>query len=68
MDEIEVVKQIINEKHINSNGSCGICIPDIAFETSFSYEILNPILRKLYQEKYFVLKKGINGKLIFKSV
>lgn len=68
MDDTEKVKAIIDKKHSNSNGSCGILIPDMAIESNLSYAVLNPILRILYEEKYFVLKQGINGKMIFKSV
>jgi len=68
MDNTERIKEIIDKKHSNSNGSCGILIPDMAIESNLSYEFLNPILRILYEEKYFVLKQGINGKMIFKSV
>lgn len=68
MDDTERVKELIDKKHSNSNGSCGILIPDIAIDSNLSYEKLNPILRKLFNEKYFVLKQGINGKMIFKSV
>jgi hypothetical protein len=67
MDDVQKVKEVIDKKHALSNGSCGIRIPDIAFDTGFSYAVLNPILRKLYNEQYFVLKQGINGKMIFKK-
>lgn len=68
MDNTGIVKQIIDKKHSSSNGSCGILIPDMAIESNLSYEVLNPILRILYDEKYFILKQGINGKMIFKNV
>ena len=67
MDNTQKVKQTIDEKHRISNGSCGILIPDMAFITGLDYETLNIILRKLYSEKYFCLKEGINGKMIFKK-
>lgn len=67
MDDTEKVKAIIKKKHSDSNGSCGIYIPDMAIESSLSYEVLNSILRSLYNEKYFILKQGINGKMIFKK-
>jgi hypothetical protein len=67
MDETERVKEIIDKKHSSSNGSCGILIPDLTIQSGLSYAALNPILRVLYDEKYFVLKQGINGKMIFKK-
>lgn len=67
MDNTEKVKGVIDKKHADSNGRCGIYIPDMAIESSLPYEVLNPILRSLYNEKYFILKQGINGKMIFKK-
>jgi len=67
MDNTQKVIQTIDKKHQSSNGSCGTLIPDMAFATGLDYEILNLILRKLYSEKYFCLKDGINGKMIFKN-
>lgn len=68
MDHLQKVKEIIDKKHKSSNGSCGILIPDMAIEIGLSAEVLNPILRELYETKYFVLKQGINGKMIFKKI
>lgn len=67
MDNTGIVKQIIDKKHLNSNGSCGVLMPEMAIESNLSYEVLNPILRILYDENYFILKQGINGKMIFKK-
>jgi len=67
MENIEIVKKIIDQKHSKSNGSCGSYIPDIAAETKLPYDVLNPIFRKLYSDKYIVVREGINGKLIFKA-
>jgi len=67
MDHTEIVKGIIDKKNKDSNGSCGISIPDMALQSQLSNEELNPILKQLYSEKYFILREGINGKLIFKK-
>lgn len=67
MDHTEKVKSIIDKKNKDSNGSCGIAIPDMALQSQLSKEELNPILKQLYSEKYFILREGINGKLIFKK-
>lgn len=66
MDNTEKVKSIIDKKHKESKGSCGIPIPNMAFEAGLLHEELNPILKKLYDDKYFILRNGINGKMIFK--
>ncbi|MBC7845571.1 MAG: hypothetical protein H7Y10_03665 [Flavobacterium sp.] len=67
MDNTEKVKQIIDQKHEKSNGSCGIYIPELSNETQLEYEALKPILKQLYEEKFFILREGLNGKMIFKS-
>jgi len=67
MDDTEKVKKAIDKKHADSNGSCGTSIPDMAFQTCLSHDELNPILKQLYADKYFVLRNGINGKMIFKK-
>lgn len=67
MDDTQKVKEAIDEKHKSSGGSCGIYIPDLALETQLPYAVLNPILKQLYDEKYFRLREGLNGKMIFKK-
>ncbi|TDD77116.1 hypothetical protein [Flavobacterium caseinilyticum] len=66
MDHTKTVKEAIDIKHKSSNGSCGTLIPDLAISTGIPYEELYPVLRVLYDQKYFVMKQGINGKMIFK--
>jgi len=68
MERIEFVKNIIDKTHNDSNGSCGVYIAFIQKQIQLTMGELNPILRKLYNEKYFVLREGLNGKLIFKKV
>lgn len=68
MDQADTVKEIIDKTHKDSNGSCGIYIAFIQRQIQITMDELNPILRKLYNEKYFVLREGLNGKLIFKKV
>lgn len=63
---IEIVKEIISKNHKETNGSCGIYIATIQQQYKIPMNKLNPILRKLYEEKYFNLREGLNGKLIFK--
>jgi len=68
MDEVEKVKAIIDKHHTKSDGSCGLPIPMLQIESEISNEELKVILRKLYEEKYFRLREGLNGKLIFKTI
>lgn len=68
MDQELIVKGIIDNTHKASKGSCGIYIAEILNQTKLTIEDLHKILRKLYSEKYFILREGLNGKLIFKKV
>ena len=64
--DLEIVKKIILKNHKETNGRCGIYIAAIQQQSKIPMNKLNPILRKLYEEKYFNLREGLNGKLIFK--
>lgn len=68
MGDVEKVKAIIDKNHTKSNGSCGLPIPELQIESDMDSQTLNGILRQLYNEKYFILRKGLNGKLIFKRI
>ena len=68
MDGIDKVKSILDEHHTKSGGSCGITIPNVHLLSKIPYPKINQILKQLYEEKYFKLRKGINGHLLFKKV
>lgn len=68
MDNVEKVKNLIDKRHKESEGKCGLPIPELQTESKISNEDLKPILRKLYDEKYIKVREGLNGKLIFKKV
>lgn len=68
MDDTQKVKEAIDGKHKSSGGSCGMYVPDLSKETELTYAVLRPILKQLYDEKYFILREGLNGKMIFKNV
>lgn len=67
VDNVEIVKNIIDKKHAASEGSCGTPIPELQQESEIKYEDLKVILRQLYDEKYIKVREGLNGKLIFKK-
>jgi hypothetical protein len=67
MENIENVKEIINSYHIQTEGRCGLPIPDIQKKSSLSLEETKIILRQLYDEKYIKVREGLNGKLIFRK-
>jgi len=67
MDSKQKVKEYIDKKHLQSNGSCGTIIPNLSFDLGIDYKDLLPILRELYEEKAIITREGINGKMIFKK-
>lgn len=68
VDNVEKVRKIINKRHKESEGKCGLPIPELQIESEISNEALKPILRQLYDDKYIKVREGLNGKLIFKKV
>lgn len=67
MDNVEKVKDLIDKNYIKSEGKCGLPIPELQIESEIPNEALKVILRQLYDEKYFRLREGLNGKMIFKN-
>jgi hypothetical protein len=67
MDKKQIVQEYIDNKHLQSNGSCGIIIPNLSSDLGIDHKELIPILLELYQEKAIIIRPGINGKMIFKN-
>jgi hypothetical protein len=61
------ITKLINEKHLISNGSNGYYIVDLKNLLNCSLLELNDILNELYIEKFIIVRKAINGKLIMKK-
>jgi hypothetical protein len=68
MDNKQIVKEYIDKKHLQSNGSCGVLITSLSFDLGIDYKEILPILKELYEEKAIITRQGINGKLIFKKI
>lgn len=62
----EILK-LVDLRHNSSDGKCGIPIVDLKSKLGIDIDELNDILSQLYKEKKIVVRKGINGKLIFKK-
>ena len=64
MTQTDKIKELITQKHTTSSGRCGLYIVDLQNELKLTDEELNPLLRELYDEKFFVIREGLNGKLL----
>ena len=60
--------KIVEEKHINTNGMCGISIPKIMISLNKEAKVVKESLLKLWKEKKIIIREGVNGKLIFKKI
>lgn len=62
---LQAVKDCIKKAYEVTGGSCGITAVVIIASTGIAWKELQPILLQLHTEKYFKVKKGINGRLYF---
>lgn len=62
----EILK-LVDLRHDSSDGKCGIPIVDLKLKLGIEIEELNSFLSELYKEKKIVVRKGINGSMIFKK-
>lgn len=62
---MEKLKSLIDELQNASDNKCGTYIVKIMNLSNMKLVELNPLLRQLYDEKYIITRKGINGTLIF---
>lgn len=67
MSIIDQIKNEIEHKHKSSNGKCGLYIVELCDKIELDYNTIRPHLESLYKEKFFTVKEGINGKLLFKK-
>jgi len=59
---------LLNKKHEESNGSCGINLVDLISILNINYSELKMTLSEMNKEKKIKVRKGINGFLIFKKI
>lgn len=59
------VKEIIKKSHDVTGGACGISPIVVTAAAGTDWKTLEPVLKQLHEEKYFKVRKGINGKLYF---
>ena len=67
MTQTDKIKELITQKHTTSSGRCGLYIVDLQNELKLTIEELRPLLRKLYEQKFFIVREGLNGKLLCKK-
>lgn len=63
----EILK-LVDLRHDSSEGKCGIPIVDLKLKLGIEIDELNGFLSELHKEKKIFVRKGINGKLIFKNL
>jgi hypothetical protein len=59
------VKNTITRLQKESDNNCGISVLKLTVVLKISQIEIIPILNLLHKEKYIIVKKGINGNLIF---
>lgn len=64
MEKTDKVKHLIQEKFSSSNGKCGLYIADLQNQTNLPEQELKTILRTLFDEKFFTVREGLNGKML----
>jgi len=64
---VDQIKSEIDKKFKESRGNCGIYFADLCIKINIDFEHIRPFLEQLYKEKYFIIREGLNGKMIFKK-
>jgi len=68
MEEFELIKKVKQEILTNqklSENKCGTSIVYLMIKFSLNSEEIKKILKKIYDEKFIIVRQGINEKLIF---
>lgn len=64
---IEKVLEVIDIQHNTSNGKCGISPVSVCRTLNVSYPEIKDTLNYLYENNLMLVRKGINGYLLFKK-
>jgi predicted transcriptional regulator len=62
---IETLKQEILQRQKSTENKCGTSIVYLMIKFNLNLEEINKILKKIYDEKFIIVRQGINEKLIF---
>ncbi len=65
MELYEQAKELIFNRQSSSNNSSGTSLNHISKCLDITIQQLKPILNQLYKDNYIIIRKGINGELIF---
>lgn len=65
MELYDQVKELVLERQTLSNNSSGTSLNHISQCLDITVQELKLILNQFYKEKYIIVRKGINGELIF---
>lgn len=58
----------IDDTHTKTGGKCGISPVEISIKLNVMYSEIKEVLNQLFQDKAIIVKKGINGYLLFKKL
>lgn len=61
------IKDIIEANHKSSGGHSGTSVISLLIELKTEFKTIKPLLTELKNEKFFIVKKGKNGILLFRS-
>ena len=62
---LEQLREVILAKQILNENKCGTTLMFLKEELNFNGDDLKRLLNELHVEKFIIIRKGINGKLIF---
>jgi hypothetical protein len=65
MELYDQAKELILNRQSSSNNSSGTSLNHISKCLDITIVQLKPILNQLYKDNYIIIRKGINGELIF---
>jgi len=65
MELYDQAKELIFNRQSLSNNSSGTSLNHISKCLDITIVQLKPILNQLYKDNYIIIRKGINGELIF---
>jgi|688.fasta_scaffold04758_31 hypothetical protein len=65
MELYDQAKELILNRQSLSNNSSGTSLNHISKCLDITIVQLKPILNQLYKDNYIIIRKGINGELIF---
>lgn len=61
------ILEIVDRKHISSNGSCGTSFVELINELNVSAAKLEEMISEMYNDEEIQVREGINGFMVMKN-